>query len=70
MRSAEDRPLHIFSACVVTEIEESRTLTATLCVEGPDVVVNDTRWLLIDVFVEDLPAEEGYVILSIHGPVE
>jgi hypothetical protein len=70
MRSVEDRPLYVFSACLVAEIEGSRTLTATLCVEGPDVVVDDTRWLLIDVFVEDLPAEERYIILSIHGPVE
>jgi hypothetical protein len=45
-------------------------LTATLSVEGPDVVINDTRWLLIDMFVEDLTAEEWYVVLSVHGPVE
>jgi hypothetical protein len=46
------------------------TLTATLCVEGPDVVINNTRRLLIYVFVEHLTAEERYIILCIHGPVE
>jgi hypothetical protein len=56
--------------CLDVDISRSRTLTATLRVEGPDVVINDTRWFLIDVFVKDLTAEEGNIVLSVHGPVQ
>ena len=46
------------------------TLTAALSVEGPDVIVDDSWWLLIDMFVEDLPSEERHVVLSVQRPVQ
>lgn len=46
------------------------TLTAALSVEGPDVIIDDSWWLLVDMFVEDLPSEERYVILSVQRPIE
>jgi hypothetical protein len=69
MRSVEGRPLYVFSMCLEIESARHCTLAATLCVEGPDVVINDTRWFLIDVFVEDLTTEERNIVLSVHGPV-
>jgi hypothetical protein len=52
------------------QVDDSLTLTAALGVESPDVVIYDSGRFLIDVFVEDLTAEEWYVVLSIHGPIE
>jgi len=36
-----------------------------LRVEGPDVVVDNTRRLLVDILVESLTAEEREVVLGV-----
>lgn len=46
------------------------TLATTLGVESPDIVVNDARRLLIDMFVENLTTEEWNVVLSIQRPIQ
>ena len=47
-----------------------RTLTTALGVEGPGVVVDDARVLLVDVLVEGLAAEEGQGSLGVERPVQ
>lgn len=39
-------------------------------VEGPNVVVDDPRWFLVDFFVELLAAEEREVALCVQRPVD
>lgn len=39
-------------------------------VEGPDIVIYDSRGFVDDVFVEFLSAEEGEIALCVKGPVK
>lgn len=55
---------------LVAEVSEAVPLGGGLGVEGPDVVVYDSRWLLVDVLFEGLAAEEGDVGLGVERPVE
>lgn len=45
-------------------------LRRALRVKCPHVIVHDPRFLLVDLFVEGLAAEEGEVVLGVEGPVE
>jgi hypothetical protein len=49
---------------------ESLTLTTTLRIESPNIVINSPRFLPNDVFVKGLPREEGDIVLGIERPVE
>jgi hypothetical protein len=50
---------------LVGEMSKAIPLAAGLRVELPDVVVDYTGWFLVDVFVEDLTAEENEVFLGV-----
>lgn len=55
---------------LISKMSQTVPLTARLCIEGPDVVVDDSWWLLVDVLLEGLASEEGYIGLSVEGPIE
>lgn len=50
---------------LVGEVPKAVPLAAGLRVELPDVVVDYAGWFLVDVFVEDLTAEEDEVFLGV-----
>lgn len=43
---------------LVPEMTEAVPLTRALRIERPDIIVHDARWLLVDVLVKELTAEE------------
>jgi hypothetical protein len=59
-----------FGFLLVPEVSETVPLGAALGVEGPDIVIHNPGWFLIDFLMERLPAEEGDVSLCIQWPVE
>ena len=55
---------------LVAEMPQAVPLAGRLGVEGPDVVVDDARGLLVEVLRKGLAAEEGLVGLGVERPVE
>jgi hypothetical protein len=49
---------------------ESVTLTTTLRIESPNIIINSPRFLPNDIFVKGLAREEGDIVLGIERPVE
>lgn len=55
---------------LVTEMSQAVPLTTGLRVEGPYIIIDDSRWLLIYILFELLSAEERDIGLGIERPVE
>lgn len=66
----ERQPIIELGLLLVSEVAQAIPLRRRLGVEGPDVVVDDARRLLVDFFVELLAAEEGQVALRVERPVD
>jgi hypothetical protein len=55
---------------LVAKVAQPVPLRRRLCVEGPDVVVDDARRFLVQFLVESLAAEERQRALGVQRPVE
>lgn len=56
---------------LVAEVAQPVPLTGDLRVEGPHVVVDEARWHLKEILVEELSLKEaGLLALGVEGPVE
>lgn len=55
---------------LIPKVPQTVPLRAGLGVEGPDVVVDDSGWFLVDILLEGLAPEEREVGLGVQGPVE